>query len=112
MATERRSADNCSRYKVRIEFAGLEGELRLATARCFKPLDGGATHLGNQMSAIYPLHLERQIHRRWLHRLKSIDRPVPLGRPNHPNDVRPPRKRSHDRRELLRKPEFGAVAPT
>ncbi len=41
------------------------------------------------MSAAYPLHLEREIDRRWLHRLMSIDPPMPLDRPKHPNDIRP-----------------------
>ena len=41
------------------------------------------------MSAAYPIHLERGIDRRWLHRLMSIDRPMPLDRPKHPNDIRP-----------------------
>jgi hypothetical protein len=49
------------------------------------------------MSAAYPLDLEREIDRRWLHRLVSIDHPMPLDRPKHPNDIGPPRKRTNDR---------------
>jgi hypothetical protein len=41
------------------------------------------------MSAAYPLHLERETGRRWVHRFMSIDRPVPPDRPRHPNDIRP-----------------------
>ncbi len=39
------------------------------------------------MSTAYPLHLEREIDRRWLHRFVCIDHPVPLDRPQHPNDT-------------------------
>ncbi len=48
------------------------------------------------MSAAYPLDLERQIDRRWLHRFASIDHPMPHDRPKHPNDIRPLPKRPND----------------
>jgi hypothetical protein len=58
------------------------------------------------MSAAYPLHLEREIDRRWFHRLLPIDRPMPLDRPKHPNDIRPLPKRPNDRTDLLRKSDL------
>jgi hypothetical protein len=45
------------------------------------------------MSAVYPLDLEREIDRRWFHRVMLVDRPLPLDRPKHPNDIRPLPKR-------------------
>jgi hypothetical protein len=45
------------------------------------------------MSAGYPLDLERKIARRWLHQFVPRDRPMPLDRPRHPNDIRPLPKR-------------------
>jgi len=56
----------------------------------------GAFCRRNPMSAAYPLHLEREIDRRWLHRPVSIDRPVPPDRPKHPNDLWPVRKHPDD----------------
>jgi len=58
------------------------------------------------MSAVYPLCLEREIDRRWLHRLVPKDRSMPFNRPKHPNDIRPLPKRPHDRGSLLRKSEL------
>jgi len=58
------------------------------------------------MSTAYPLHLEREIDRRWLHRFVCIDHPVPLDRPQHPNDIRPLPTRPNDGTDPLRKPEF------
>ncbi len=57
------------------------------------------------MPAVYPLHLEREISRRWLHRLMSIDRSMPLDRPKHPNDIRPLSKRPNDLTTTRRKSE-------
>jgi hypothetical protein len=54
------------------------------------------------MPAVYPLHLEREISRRWLHRLTSIDR---LDQPKHPNDLRPLPSRPSDVADPLRKSE-------
>ncbi len=61
------------------------------------------------MSAAYPLHLEREIDRRWLHRLMPIDRPMPLDRPKHPNDIRPLPKRSNNRTDPLRKSDLPEI---
>ncbi len=58
------------------------------------------------MSAVYPLDLEREIDRRWFHRVMLVDRPLPLDRPKHPNDIRPLPKRPLDRGELPRKSEL------
>ena len=63
------------------------------------------------MSAGYPLHLKREIDRRWLHRFVPTDRPVPLDRPKHPNDIRPLPKRPDDRTDLHRKFESIADEP-
>ncbi len=63
----------------------------------------------NPMFAAYPLHLEREIDRRWLHRLMPIDRPMPLDRPKHPNDIRPLSKRSDDRTDPLRKSDLPEI---
>jgi hypothetical protein len=41
------------------------------------------------MSVAYPLHLEREIGRRWLHRFVPTHHAIPLDRPKHPNDIRP-----------------------
>ena len=61
------------------------------------------------MFAAYPLHLEREIDRRWLHRLMPIDRPMPLDRPKHPNDIRPLSKRSDNRTDSLRKSDLPEI---
>jgi hypothetical protein len=45
--------------------------------------------LENPMSVAYPLHLEREIGRRWLHRFVPTHHAIPLDRPKHPNDIRP-----------------------
>jgi hypothetical protein len=58
------------------------------------------------MSAVYPLHLQREIDRRWLHRLVPKDRSKPFNRPKHPNDIRPLSKRPDDRENLLPKSEL------
>jgi hypothetical protein len=39
------------------------------------------------MPAAYPLHLAREIDRRWL-QLMPLDRTSRLDRPKHPNDIR------------------------
>jgi hypothetical protein len=57
------------------------------------------------MYAVYPLHLEREISQRWLHRLIPIDRSTALDRPKHPNDIRPLPKRPEDLTGSLRKSE-------
>jgi hypothetical protein len=57
------------------------------------------------MSAAYPIHLEREIDRRWLHRFMSIDRPMPLDRPKHPNDICPLPERPNNQTSPLRKSE-------
>ena len=55
------------------------------------------------MSA-YPMDLQREVDRRWLHRLTANSAPV--GRPKHPNDIRPQPQRPHDRTEPPRKSEL------
>ena len=57
------------------------------------------------MSAVYPLDLEREISRRWLHLLLRIDRSTALDRPKHPNDIRPAPKRPLDPTDPLRQSE-------
>ena len=57
------------------------------------------------MSSVYPLHVEREIHKRWLHRLAPIDRPTTLDRPKHPNDIRPLPRRSNDVTDRIQKTE-------
>jgi hypothetical protein len=57
------------------------------------------------MSTVYPLHLEREISRRWLHLLLRIDRSTALDRPKHPNDIRPLPQRPNDPTNSLRKSE-------
>jgi hypothetical protein len=62
--------------------------------------------LEDPMCAVYPLYLEREIDRRWLHRLVPKDRSMPFNRPKHPNDIRPLPKRPHGRGNLVRKSEL------
>jgi hypothetical protein len=62
--------------------------------------------LENPMSVAYPLHLEREIGRRWLHRFVPIHRAIPLDRPKHPNDIRPLPAQPSDRTDPLRKSEL------
>jgi len=61
------------------------------------------------MPVAYPLHLEREIDRRWLHRLMPMDRPIPPDRPKHPNDIRPLPKRSDRRTEPPRKSDLREI---
>jgi hypothetical protein len=59
------------------------------------------------MPAAYPLHLAREIDRRWLQRL-PLDRTSPLDRPKHPNDIRLRSKPSqNDRTKLVGEPTIG-----
>ena len=44
----------------------------------------------------YPTDLQREVDRRWLHRFTAIDNSVPVGRPKHPNDIRPLPERPRD----------------
>ena len=46
------------------------------------------------MSAVYPLDLQREIDRRWAHRLTTVEPPALADRPKHPNDIRPLPQRS------------------
>jgi hypothetical protein len=55
------------------------------------------------MSA-YSTDLQREVDRRWLHRLTANS--VPGGRPKHPNDIRPLPQRPHDRTEPPRESEL------
>jgi hypothetical protein len=58
------------------------------------------------MPAVYPLHLEREISRRWLHRLLSINPSTSLDRPKHPNDIRPLPSRPSDVVDPLKSEPF------
>jgi hypothetical protein len=42
------------------------------------------------MTAVYPLDLQREVHRRWFHRFVPTDSFASEDRrPKHPNDIRP-----------------------
>jgi len=51
--------------------------------------------------SVYPTDLQREVDRRWLHRLTANS--VPADRPKHPNDIRLLPQPPHDRTEPPRK---------
>ena len=59
------------------------------------------------MPTAYPLHLAREIDRRWL-QLMPLDRTSPLDRPKHPNDIWPRSETSQDDgTKLVQEPVIG-----
>ena len=59
------------------------------------------------MPTAYPLHLAREIDRRWL-QLMPLDRTSLLDRPKHPNDIWPRSKTSQDDgTKLVQEPVIG-----